>query len=65
MRLLLTERGRKANAQRSGTYEAAVRRVLASTSEQERNAAEALLTRLASALRDTVEEHVAGKFRVG
>jgi len=62
MRLTLTARGRKANASRAGTYEAAVRRVLSSTSPTELDAAEQLLTRLARALRTTVDEHVAGRF---
>ena len=55
MRLTLTARGRKANASRTGTYEAAVRRVLASTSRKEIASADMLLTRLARALHDTVE----------
>lgn len=62
IRLSLTARGRTANAQRSGTYEAAVRRVLGASSEQELAAAEQLLTRLAQALRETVEDHAAGRF---
>jgi DNA-binding MarR family transcriptional regulator len=62
MRLTLTGRGRKANASRAGTYEGAVRRVLAATSRSDLAAAERLLTQLAGALRDTVDEHVAGRF---
>ena len=62
IRLTLTARGRKANASRAGTYEAAVRRVLAATSRTELDTAEQVLTRLARALRDTVDDHVAGRF---
>lgn len=56
MRLTLTARGRKANASRTGTYEAAVRRVLATTAPKEIDGAETLLMRLAQALRDTVAD---------
>jgi DNA-binding MarR family transcriptional regulator len=55
IRLTLTARGRKANASRTGTYEAAVRRVLTTTGRKEIEAAETLLTRLAQALRETVD----------
>jgi DNA-binding MarR family transcriptional regulator len=62
IRLTLTARGRKANAPRAGTYEGAVRRTLAATSKSELAAAEQLLTRLARALHETVDDHVAGRF---
>ena len=57
MRLSLTARGRTANAQRAGTYEAAVRKVLASTTPGQLAAFEEVLTRLAQTLRATVEGH--------
>ena len=63
MRLTLTARGRKANGSRAGTYEAAVRRVLAATSAKEFAAAEQLLTRLARALHETVDEQRAAAKR--
>jgi DNA-binding MarR family transcriptional regulator len=56
MRLTLTARGRRANGLRAGTYQAAVRRVLAATSRKELAAAEQLLTRLAHALRETADD---------
>jgi DNA-binding MarR family transcriptional regulator len=55
MRLTLTAKGRKANASRTGTYEAAVRRVLRTTERKEIEAAETLLMRLAQALHETVD----------
>jgi DNA-binding MarR family transcriptional regulator len=55
MRLTLTAKGRKANASRTGTYEAAVRRVLKTTGRKEIEAAETLLMRLAQALHETVD----------
>jgi DNA-binding MarR family transcriptional regulator len=63
MCLTLTARGRKANGSRAGTYEAAVRRVLAATSAKEFAAAEQLLTRLARALHETVDEQRAAAKR--
>jgi len=60
MRLSLTERGRRANSRRGGTFEAAVRKTLASTSPTQLASFEDVLTRLARTLRDTVEGQTAG-----
>ena len=48
--LTLTAAGRRVNRRRAGTFEDAVRRVLAATLANERAAAEHVLARLASAL---------------
>ena len=49
--LTLTKAGRAVNRRRSGTFEGAVRRLLASTSRQDRAAAERVLAGLRSELR--------------
>jgi len=49
--LTLTQAGKEMNRRRAGTFEDAVRQVLASTPERERSAAEHVLTRLGTELR--------------
>jgi DNA-binding MarR family transcriptional regulator len=51
--LTLTEAGQRVNRRRAGTFEDAVRRVLAATPAGERAAAERVLGRLGGELRDT------------
>lgn len=55
-RLTLTAKGRGMNARRSGTFEDAVRRLLADTSKATLTAAEDVLTRLAKELEVTASE---------
>jgi DNA-binding MarR family transcriptional regulator len=50
-RLVLTARGRKSNLRRAGTFQAAVRRTLATSTRADLDAAERVLTRLAGELR--------------
>jgi len=52
IRLALTPSGRAANRRRAGTFEAAVRRVLAASSRSDLAIAGRVLTRLADELRD-------------
>jgi DNA-binding MarR family transcriptional regulator len=59
MRLSLTARGRQANAQPAGTFEAAVRRTLAATTPAQLASFEDVLTRLAKTLRETVDGQTA------
>ena len=59
-RLSLTAKGRQANARRAGTFEAAVRKTLATTSPTELASFEGVLARLAQALRETVDGQTAG-----
>jgi MarR family transcriptional regulator, organic hydroperoxide resistance regulator len=50
-RLALTARGRRSNARRAGTFQAAVRRTLVASSDADLGAAARVLARLASELR--------------
>lgn len=59
-RLSLTAKGRQANARRAGTFEAAVRKTLATTSPTDLASFEGVLARLAQTLRATVDGQTAG-----
>jgi DNA-binding MarR family transcriptional regulator len=57
--LTLTESGRAINRQRAGTFEEAVRRLVASTSRSDRVTTERVLSRLGAELRAIAEPHEA------